>query len=48
MYASGAYGGRSLASTRPMSGHQLTEFDVTVNAPGQWVELALGAYDPSS
>jgi hypothetical protein len=47
VYAAGAYSGRTLNVQIDQSGHQATQFDVAVNAPGENVVLMLGAYEPS-
>jgi hypothetical protein len=47
LYAAGAYSGRRLSVQIDQSGHEATQFDVAVNAPGQPVVLMLGAYEPS-
>jgi uncharacterized membrane protein len=47
LYAGGAYGGLKLGRQIDQSGHEATQFDVFINAPGKKVVLALGAYEPS-
>lgn len=39
--------GRELSFQIDQSGHQATQFDITVNSPEQPVALILGAYEPT-